>query len=166
MFWASFLLLLSFALIVAEVFFPSMGALGVGALICLASSIIFAFQEGSAEGYLMLTIAVGGGFGSVIAARRLLPKTAFGKKLFLIGEEPTPEQRRATDPANAALLGKTGVTESFLRPAGIAQIEGRRVDVASAGNPIPEGMTVRVVQIDGNRVVVEAVPSEKKVLGT
>lgn len=155
MLWATFLLILSFALIAAEVFFPSFGALGTGAVLCLIGSIGMAFQEGQTEGTVFVVFALLGGIGSIAFARRVLPKLPFGRKFFLIGEEPTAEQRRAVDPANAALLGKRGFSRSFLRPSGIAEIEGRRIDVMSQGEPIPENASVRVIGVDGNRVVVE-----------
>lgn len=156
MFWPILLLVLSFALIAAEVFFPSFGALSVGAILCLITAIGMAFREGTTEGALFVFFALAGAIGAVSFARRLLPKTPFGKKLMLIGEEPTPEQRRAVDPGIAALMGKQGIARSFLRPAGIAAIEGRRVDVVSLGEPIAEGEKIRVIQVDGNRVVVAA----------
>ena len=45
-----------------------------------------------------------------------------------------------------------------LRPAGIAEIDGRRIDVVSDGEMIEPSVTVRVIQVEGNRVVVERVP--------
>jgi membrane-bound serine protease (ClpP class) len=41
-----------------------------------------------------------------------------------------------------------------LRPAGIARIDGRRVDVVSRGEMIESGSPVRVLSVEGNRVVV------------
>ncbi len=52
------------------------------------------------------------------------------------------------------MLGKTGLAVGMLRPAGIAEMEGARVDVVSEGDYVEAGTSVRVVQVDGNRVVV------------
>jgi membrane-bound serine protease (ClpP class) len=43
---------------------------------------------------------------------------------------------------------------SPLRTAGIAEIEGERVDVVSDGEFIDSGATIVVTRIDGNRIVV------------
>ncbi|MDZ4347595.1 MAG: NfeD family protein [Candidatus Binatia bacterium] len=51
-------------------------------------------------------------------------------------------------------LGKTGTALSPLRPAGIAEIEGERVDVVSEGDLIEAGAPVVVTGVDGNRIVV------------
>ncbi len=55
-------------------------------------------------------------------------------------------------------LGKKGRASSALRPAGIAQIEGERVDVVSDGELIDAGQSVEVTRVDGNRIVVRRIP--------
>jgi membrane-bound serine protease (ClpP class) len=51
-------------------------------------------------------------------------------------------------------LGKTGIAISPLRPAGIAEFEGARVDVVSDGDFVDAGSTIVVTRVDGNRIVV------------
>jgi len=45
-----------------------------------------------------------------------------------------------------------------LRPACIAEIEGKRVDVVSEGELIDAGQIVEVAHVDGNRIVVRRIP--------
>jgi membrane-bound serine protease (ClpP class) len=52
------------------------------------------------------------------------------------------------------LLNQEGVSLSELRPAGIALIDGRRVDVVTDGEFVGVQQPVRVVEARGNRVVV------------
>jgi membrane-bound serine protease (ClpP class) len=54
----------------------------------------------------------------------------------------------------SGLVGRVGTAKSNLRPAGIAEIDGARVDVVSQGRFIEKGASVKVVEIDGPRVVV------------
>ena len=56
------------------------------------------------------------------------------------------------------LVGKTGKTITDLRPAGTAWIEGRPVDVVSEGVFLEKGKTVRVLEVQGMRVVVRWEP--------
>lgn len=56
---------------------------------------------------------------------------------------------------DARLMGRQGVASSPLHPAGIALIDGVRVDVVSNGEAIDSGEAIVVVRVDGNRVVVE-----------
>jgi membrane-bound serine protease (ClpP class) len=47
-----------------------------------------------------------------------------------------------------------------LRPAGIADFEGQRVDVVSDGEFIAAGDPITVIRVDGNRIVVRALPGK------
>ena len=55
------------------------------------------------------------------------------------------------------LRGKSGSASSLLRPAGVATIDGRRVDVLTDGDFIAAGTPIRVTRVEGARVFVEAV---------
>lgn len=54
------------------------------------------------------------------------------------------------------LLGRSGVALTTLRPAGTAVFDGKRVDVVSEGGFVEKGRAVKVVGIEGLRVVVRA----------
>ncbi len=58
----------------------------------------------------------------------------------------------------ADLMGKTGTTLSELRPVGIAEIGGERVDVTTEGEFVHAGIPVTVVRAEGMRVVVRPAP--------
>ena len=53
-------------------------------------------------------------------------------------------------------IGKTGAAHTPLRPAGIAELDGVRLNVVTEGDFIERGTPVRVVRVSGNRVVVAA----------
>jgi membrane-bound serine protease (ClpP class) len=55
------------------------------------------------------------------------------------------------------LLNKTGQALTLLRPSGMAMIDGKRVDVVTEGPPVEQGTPIKVVAIEGLRVVVRAV---------
>jgi len=56
------------------------------------------------------------------------------------------------------LLQQMGMAVTQLRPSGAALINGRRVDVVSEGQLIEKGTPIKVVAIEGMRVVVRAAP--------
>ena len=60
--------------------------------------------------------------------------------------------------ARTELIGRTGVAASELRPAGIAEIGGERVDVTTEGDWVKSGTPVVVVLAEGMRVVVRPAP--------
>ena len=58
---------------------------------------------------------------------------------------------------NNSLIGCVGTALSVLRPAGMVLINGKRVDVVTSGDFIPEGTTVKVIAVNGASVIVEKV---------
>jgi membrane-bound serine protease (ClpP class) len=99
--------------------------------------------------------------GGSLAVFRLLPFLPGGRKLVLataLGGAQSTER-----PERPSLLGAVGKSLSPLRPAGIADIAGQRVDVVSEGEFIDPGQDIEVVREEGNRVVVKRLaPSPTK----
>ena len=56
----------------------------------------------------------------------------------------------------AALARQSGQSLSPLRPAGVALIDGQRVDVVTNGESIEPGTEMEVVAVEGSRVVVRS----------
>lgn len=54
-------------------------------------------------------------------------------------------------------VGDTGIAQTVLRPAGIAELNGERLNVVSEGDFIAKGEKIRVLSVDGNRICVEKV---------
>ncbi len=67
----------------------------------------------------------------------------------------TPIGYHADSHEGEPLLGKVGRSLTDLRPAGVIELEGRRLDVITSGDYIARGAQVKVIEIKGNRVVVE-----------
>lgn len=94
---------------------------------------------------------------SVAAATLLIwafPRTRLGKK-FMLHESDAGYTAPAAD--LGLLLGRRGTAMTMLRPSGTAEIDDRRVDVVTDGTFLDAGTPVRVVRVEGARVVVEPV---------
>jgi membrane-bound serine protease (ClpP class) len=137
-------------LIFCEIFVPGgvLGGLGAIALaVGLASGFIYDVTWGF--GLMLGTLVVGMvGFWLWV---KYFPRSAVGKKLFLSRDA---HDWQGYDGAKKELLGKQGVAHTPLRPAGTAIIEGVRVDVVSRGEMIERKSQVKVIEVEGNRVVV------------
>lgn len=96
-----------------------------------------------------------------LALLRVLPRLPFGRRLVLETELAAREGFASPPATDRAWLGKRGLAASPLRPAGIAAIEGERVDVVSDGEFIEAGEPITVVRVEGNRIVVRR-PREKE----
>jgi len=103
-------------------------------------------------GFTFLAVSAVAVPAALLTGLKLFPKSPLGKHMVARGL--SFESRAATDERDLALAGQRGVVVSTLRPAGIARIDGRRVDVVSRGEMIESGSAVRVLSVEGNRVVV------------
>lgn len=148
-------------LLAIELFFiPGFGILGaLGFLVILAAFILSMLGEGSAPHMILITsarvsIALLASIGLLFLVMRYMPKFSIAKRLVLETELSSKHGFDSASKFEQSLLGKVGKALTPLHPAGIADIEDERVDVVSEGELIDSGATVKVVRVDGNRVVV------------
>jgi membrane-bound serine protease (ClpP class) len=92
------------------------------------------------------------------AATRVFPENAFIKRLTLTARQG-PEYVAGPDLKD--LLGQCGFAASYLRPAGLASIDGRRVDVLTEGDFVPAGAAIQVSRVEGARVFVRPLGEER-----
>ena len=136
--------------------FPGiLGGLALLASVFLAFGIPFTFIAiQSIASAIILTVILFAVF------TRYYPQSAWMRRLALVESQGADY---VTSSDFSALRGMTGVAASYLRPAGVAQIDGKRVDVLTEGEFIAAGTPVRVMRVEGARVFVEPVtlPSYK-----
>ena len=91
--------------------------------------------------------------GAVLA--RYLPRTSFYQRIVLSSTVHGDPAIVGVAHASSIQLGQNGIAQSMLRPSGKAEFGGHTVDVITQGEFIDPGLPVRVVAVDGMRVVVE-----------
>jgi len=160
--WEELLLIAGgLAFLLVEMFlipgFGIVGALGIVAVLAgLALSMVGAgvttatLLLASARVVLSLLVAL---LASLVLLR-LLPHLPFGRRLILSTGLSAAEGYASAPESDSHWLGRRGRAASTLRPAGIAEIDGERVDVVSDGELIAAGEPVEVTRVDGNRIVV------------
>jgi membrane-bound serine protease (ClpP class) len=163
--WApAVLIVLGFLLLAAELFLPTSGILSILSVLALALGVWLAFVQNPSTGIVTLLVVfvllpvVGG------LLLRLWPKTRVGRHLFLTN--PEAATTAASLPIHAELeqlVGRFGRTVSTLRPSGVTDFDGRRVDTITEGMMIEPGQWVRCVEVRGGKVVVR--PATKPDLG-
>jgi membrane-bound serine protease (ClpP class) len=90
---------------------------------------------------------------------RFLPRLVLASRMILQTDLGSGPAHGSAPESDRNWLGKHGQTLSTLRPAGIAMIQGARVDVVSEGEMIEAGERIQVMRLDGNRIVVRRVPT-------
>ena len=143
---------------------PGFGVTGVLGIAALAGGLALSLV-GAGATWAVIVTALGRVAVSLLLAivaaltlLRFLPRLPFGRRLVLETELTARGGFASAPETDRAWLGKRGLTASPLRPAGIADIEGERVDVVSDGAFIDVGDPITVVRVDGNRIVVRRLP--------
>jgi len=145
------LLVAGLMLIGAEIFVPG-GVLGVIGAFALLGAIISGLRAfgPAVGGYIAVAIIIL--MGVVITLWiKLFPKTKIGKTMTVSRDLSS---FKGTQARIKELVGKEGQAVSDLRPGGFAAINGRRVDVVTQGEMISKGESVRVIEVEANRVIV------------
>lgn len=150
-------------LLAIEIFItPGFGIMGFSGLLLIFISFISAMSERMpgqwrpisfepetfALPLLKVTLAFLGSIVLVAIAGKYMPKTRLFNSLTLGEVSPDPKK-------DEALLGLEGVAHSDLRPGGTAYFEGSKLDVVTYGDYISRQSAVRIVEVHGNRIVVE-----------
>jgi membrane-bound serine protease (ClpP class) len=148
----------SLAIFILEVFLVSFGVLSAVAIALGAGGIILAFKESALFGWILLGSLVVALPICVTMAFKLLPKLPFARGFYLRAPKLTDKERHAAAPSLTDLLGQVGEATSALRPSGSAILGGKPVQVVSTGELISPGARIKVVEVTGNRIVVEEVP--------
>lgn len=141
-----------------ELFVPGavVGTIGV---ICLLGAIGIGFKQWPEYGWLIaMGILVLLGMATFLWLR-VFPRTRLGRRMTV---ETHEADFKAMPDHLETLVGQTGVATTDLRPVGFAGIGGKRVDVVSDAGMISRGTTVKVVRVEGFRVLVKAVESAGK----
>jgi len=150
--------LLGLVLLIVEVFMPGFGLPGItGIVLEIACIALTYFSHGSmaALGVTLIILAVIA--IAISLALRSANKGKLSRSAVILTETESAEEGYVATRDMDVFLGKTGTTTTVLRPTGMAEFEGVKLNVQSDGEYISKGETVRVDHVEGARVVVRRV---------
>lgn len=145
------LLALGAVLIFLETVLPGLIA-GIIGFICLVAAVGFGYRDfGFQTGNLILGIVIAGLSVGFWCWLKFFPESRMAQKFV--------SQSAVGDLGveRLELLHGTGTALTQLRPSGVASINGQRVDVVTEGGLIERGTAVKVVAVEGARIVVRVV---------
>jgi membrane-bound serine protease (ClpP class) len=137
--------------LVFELLMPTMGILFSIAAALAGYSLYLAFADVSRNtGFIILAIDLSLVPILVLFGIKLIAKSPVSLKTTLSSAEGISSQQ----PDLNALMAKSGIAISLLRPAGIALIDNHRIDVVTKGEFIEKGKSVTVIAVTANQVIV------------
>jgi membrane-bound serine protease (ClpP class) len=153
------LIALGFLLLLAELFLPTSGTLLALAATSIAVGVILVFWYDTATGAwtlagVFLALPVVGKF-----VLTYWPRTPVGRRLILTPRVGDTVMSQPSLQGLEELRGRFGKAVSALRPSGMVDFEGRRVDTLTEGMMVEPGQWVRCVDVRAGRVIVR--PAEK-----
>jgi membrane-bound serine protease (ClpP class) len=164
--WVSFVLLAAGILaIYVEIFVPAAGLIGLaGGGMIVASVVLGYVYHDPITGTIFLFVSLVVVPTAIALGLKVFPKTPVGRRLIL-GPTPgagsdsggeqqadadTPVDRLSAEPG----VGDEGTAVTDLRPSGTGRFEQRKLSVVTSGEYIERGAPVRIVRVEGNRIVV------------
>jgi membrane-bound serine protease (ClpP class) len=159
------LFIVGLILLIIEIFFiPGFGITGVSGIALIVGSIFFSlFKIGPVFDHHMFQVAVLQMASALVISVtvisvivKYLPKSDRFLKLSLHDNVSASSGFIASDDFSE-IVGKTGEAIISLRPAGKVSVDGRMYDVVTEGGFIEEKKPIKVLSVDGNKIVVKEI---------
>ena len=150
--------LIGIGLMVLEAFMPGFGLPGISGIILEVVAVALTWMNHGPVAALGMTLIILSILA--IAISMSLRSAANGKlsrsKLVLNDTESNEAGYRSTEDLEV-FLGKEGVTTTVLRPTGMAEFDGVRLNMVSEGEFIQSGTQVQIVRVEGSRILVRTI---------
>ncbi|WP_153733218.1 NfeD family protein [Sporosarcina obsidiansis] len=151
---------LGIVLIIAE-FFIAGGIAGIFGVLAIIGSILLA---GTNLAFMAISVLIAMAVASIGA---VVIMKFFGKKLHLLNkiilmDTMDTENGYVSNENRTDLLQKVATTLTPLRPSGVADLNGERIDVVSEGRYIDRDKEVVIVAVEGFRIVVREKKKEEE----
>jgi membrane-bound serine protease (ClpP class) len=160
--WEILMVFIGFALLAVEILIlPGFGVAGVSGIALLITAFTFSMigNDGfnfdgiaTEEIARSLAIVVMSMFSSIVVSyflgKKLLATNRFGR-MVLQGGMQASEGYNSSDVTLAPLVGRTGITQSFLRPSGKIAIEGQSYSANAESGFVEAGKPIVVTRFDG-----------------
>lgn len=140
-------------LLVVEMFIPGFGVCGCLGIVSFVAVIVMQFMSNSFNAAVIITAIM------LLVLTLLILLCLHSFQRGALSRSPIVNHQvieKVEEGKAQSLMGKQGVTLTPLRPTGMVEIEGKRMNVETSGEFIPAGTTVTVVKEGAFGVQVQA----------
>lgn len=148
-------------LLLAEVFLiPGFGLAGIGGAAAILASIFLTFGNIVQATYSIL-IALGLSIAGFFLLIRFIPSTRAWRKFILFTKQEKELGYTVGTKDLKRLTGKEGIAITPLRPSGIVEVNGKKLNALTRGEYVNSNTKIKIISVEGNKIVVEAVDVSK-----
>lgn len=148
-------------LLLAEVFLiPGFGLAGIGGAAAILASIFLTFGNMVQATYSIL-IALGVSVIGFFLLIKYIPSTRTWRKFVLSTEQKKELGYTVGTKDLKRLTGKEGIAITPLRPSGIVEVNGKKLNALTRGEYVNSNTKIKIISVEGNKIVVEAVDVSK-----
>lgn len=145
-------------LIIVETFIPGFGVAGISGIVLELAAIVLVYLSHGAVAALLATAIILAVLGvAVTLCLRSAAKGRLSRSKIVLHDTESNESGYSASDDMGVFLGKEGVATTVLRPAGMAEFDGVKLNVVSDGEFLQKGCRVRIVKTEGARVLVKPV---------
>lgn len=146
------MLLVGVGLLVFEMYIPGFGLPGISGIVLLALGFVL-LRPTMVQGLILFAILAAILCVALSICLYSASKGRLSKSKLVLNDVAVPPDAAQTNDMNY-FIGREGVTHTALRPAGIGEFDGVKLNVVSDGEFIAKDQPIRVQSVDGNRIVV------------
>ncbi len=151
-----FLFIVGFILLGIEMFIPGFGVPGVMGILSIICAMVFTIKFFTYGIFIVVAIAILFTVMISIFLRWIMKKQMYGS--LILQDICKYEESEIGD--LDYFLGKEGSTITSLRPQGSVDFNGVRLDVFSYGPYIAEGKSVKVIEVNQQKIIVKEIKYE------
>ena len=151
-------LMSGFVLVVVEMFIPGFGLPGISGIILLVVGVALKARS-PLEALIIASVIILLLCVALSISLRSAAKGRLSRSSLVLSDVLDGKASEVSEMDLKFFIGHEGVACCVLRPAGIAEFDGVKLNVVSDGEFIESGVPVRVERVEGNRIVVRPTES-------
>lgn len=150
--------LLGIGFLILEAFMPGFGAPGITGVVLEVITLVLTWNAHGPMATLGLLLIVLATLAiAVSTSLRSLSKGKLSRSKIILHETESNEAGYRSTEDLEVFVGREGTATSVLRPTGIADFDGVRLNVSSEGDFVQAGSKVRIISVEGSKILVRVV---------
>lgn len=146
------------ALLIVEVFMPGFGVPGISGIVLLLISAALLWVRSGPLAALALVVIIVALVAILLSITLKSASTGrLSKSPIILKDAERPEDGYLAANDMSVFVGREGETRTVLRPSGIADFDGVRLNVVSDGTYLKQGAKVKIDRVEGSRIVVSEI---------